>query len=398
MKKRAVLILAAVLCIIAGLAVFFSKNHVKNTDVLLNNNIDIKISAEDNGQNDSQNYWNADNHNFAKGDGGYYYFFSTGKAQYLYFFDEEAKKSIAVCNKADCQHNDETCNAYYADNQYMRNTVYFYKGNLYVVRLHEGMGILCRMNLENNGREDIAELFPSDGTGKISLVFCDDAVYAYDSIGHSYSKEENKEVIKKISLKYKTAEEIFSFTGVGGSVGYGKCFGGNLFFTARNYSLDMDTAEYTSFTQLYCYNDLNKEVTKLSDEQILDYYVDIQNERIYYFVLGKGLYRSRLDGTQAVLLKKADSELVNATVSCDGKYIYLDNAGVGSLTDARARIERYIFVLDMDGNYIKKIDCENCIGVYFGDSRYMFARFSEQQGQYRYIDKSEQGQWEWISL
>ena len=70
MKKRAVLILAAVLCIIAGLAVFFSKNHVKNTDVLLNNNIDIKISAEDNGQNDSQNYWNADNHNFAKGDGG----------------------------------------------------------------------------------------------------------------------------------------------------------------------------------------------------------------------------------------------------------------------------------------------------------------------------------------
>ena len=119
---------------------------------------------------------------------------------------------------------------------------------------------------------------------------------------------------------------------------------------------------------------------------------------IYYFVPGKGLYRSRLDGTQAVLLKKADSELVNATVSCDGKYIYLDNAGVGSLTDARARIERYIFVLDMDGNYIKKIDCENCIGVYFGDSRYMFARFSEQQGQYRYIDKSEQGQWEWISL
>ena len=65
-------------------------------------------------------------------------------------------------------------------------------------------------------------------------------------------------------------------------------------------------------------------------------------EKIYYFVLGKGLYRSRLDG-----------------------------------------------------NYVQKIECENCSGVYFGDSRYMFARFSAQQGQYRYIEKSEQGQWKW---
>ena len=71
MKKRAVLILAAVLCIIAGLAVFFSKNHVKNTDVLLNNNIDIiKVELSEQLVDDYQNYWNADNHNFAKGDGG----------------------------------------------------------------------------------------------------------------------------------------------------------------------------------------------------------------------------------------------------------------------------------------------------------------------------------------
>jgi hypothetical protein len=71
-------------------------------------------------------------------------------------------------------------------------------------------------------------------------------------------------------------------------------------------------------------------------------------------------------------------------MSFDGQYIYLYNAGMGSTTNAMARVKPACYILDRDGNEVNSIECSGT--VYFGDERYLFAEISS--GGY-FIDKSD---------
>ena len=118
----------------------------------------------------------------------------------LRYFDDTAKKSIAVCAKPDCTHDSSDCNAFYSMD-YLSTPVYYYKGYIYMVRVDAGMAKVVRIQKDGSKREDVAELFANDGVASISMVFHGDCIYAYDHLGHTASDEVGKEVIKKIDLK-----------------------------------------------------------------------------------------------------------------------------------------------------------------------------------------------------
>ena len=391
MKKRVTLILAAALCIIAGVVVFISKNRVKDTDVYGNNNIDINISVADNGQNDSQNYWNPDNHAVAKGDGGYYYTSETDNIYRIMFFDEESGESIPLCAKPECTHDDNTCNAfimgkmhkYYQGDEFLSQTLYYYKNYIYMIKCNAGMGKLVRISLDGVERKDIGELFPNNNASTISLVFHGDYVYAYDDTGHAGQTTEAEEVIKKISLKDGSSENVFSYKGVGASIDRGRSYGEKLYFVTREYSLNKDTAQQKiEYKGLYEYNYNSGDAKKVIEGDICDYSIDTVNQCIYYFVDGKGLYKySQTDGKNE-LIYAAHNELITCKMSYDGKYIYMYNTGMGSLTDGKSRVKPKCFVFDSTGNVINEILCPGM--VYFGDEHYLFA--GEGRG-IVYIDK-----------
>lgn len=391
MKKRVILILAAALCITAGLAVFISKNHVKDTDVYGNNNIDINISVADNGQNDSQNYWNPDNHAVAKGDGGYYYIMKTDNIYRIMFFDEASKEFIPLCAKPECMHEDNTCNAFIANkwnrgqqsDKFLSETLYYYENYLYMIKCDTGMGKLVRISLDGSERKDIDELFPNSWVYSISLVFHDDYVYAYDDTGHAGQTTEAEEVIKKMSLKDGSSENVFSYKGVGASIDRGRSYGEKLYFVTREYSLNKDTAQQKiEYKGLYEYDYNSGDEKKVIEGDICDYSIDTVNQCIYYFVDGKGLYKySQTDGKNE-LIYAAHNELITCKMSYDGKYIYMYNTGMGSLTDGKSRVKPKCFVLDSTGNVINEILCPGM--VYFGDENYLFA--DEGHG-IVYIDK-----------
>ena len=380
MKKRVIIILAVVLCIVSGISVFIGKNRVKDTDIYVSKDIDINISAHDNSKNDSQNYWNPDNHAVAKGDGGYYYASETDNIRRIMFFDEESGESIPLCAKPECMHEDNTCNAfimgkmhkYYQGDEFLSQTLYYYKDYIYMIKYDAGMGKLVRISLDGSERKDIGELFPNNNASTISLVFHGDYVYAYDDTGHAGQTSEAEEIIKRISLKDGKSEDVFSYKGVGASIDRGRSYGEKLYFVTREYSLNKDTNQQKiEYKGLFEYNYNSGETKKVIEGDICDYSIDSVNQCIYYFVDGKGLYKySQADGKNE-LIYAAHNGLITCKMSYDGKYIYMYNTGMGSLTDGKSRVKPKCYVIDSGGNQINEIVSVGI--VYFGDENYLFA-------------------------
>lgn len=376
-KKLSIIIIGVVICV-AALSVVLVMVKGKKEKA-----IDIGKSSE---ETDEQSYWNPDIHSIAKSEEGYYFLTYDVDGTTLKYFDDATQRTIAVCAKPDCTHDNSDCNAFFSMD-YLSSPVYYYKGYIYMVRVDGGMAKVVRIQKDGSKREDVADLFANDGVTSISMVFHDDCIYAYDHLGHTASDEVGKEVIKKIDLKTGQSEEAFSYEGKNAAISGARSFGDKLFFKILTYSLDRDKGEINESFLLYSYDYASGNAEVISDKNISDYYVDAENGVLFYFVIGKGLYSRKLNGTDATLLYKADETIIRASMSYDGNYLYMSNGGAGSATDYSKRIERKIFVLKTDGTVVNTIALDKNSGTaYFGDDKYMF--FAKTGGELVYIDKN----------
>ena len=376
-KKLSIIIIGVVICVAALSAVLVMVKGKKEKA------IDIGKSS---GETDEQSYWNPDIHSIAKSEEGYYFLTYDVDGTTLKYFDDATHRTIAVCAKPDCTHDNSDCNAFFSMD-YLSSPVYYYKGYIYMVRVDGGMAKVVRIQKDGSKREDVADLFANDGVTSISMVFHDDCIYAYDHLGHTASDEVGKEVIKKIELRTGQSEEAFSYEGKNAAISGARSFGDKLFFKILTYSLDRDKGEINESFLLYCYDYGTGNAEVISDKNISDYYVDTENGVLFYFVIGKGLYSRKLNGTDSTLLYKADETIIRASMSYDGNYLYMSNGGAGSATDYSKKIERKIFVLKTDGTVVNTIALDKNSGTaYFGDEKYMF--FAKTGGELVYIDKN----------
>lgn len=376
-KKLSIIIIGVVICVAALSAVLVMVKGKKEKT------IDIGKSSE---ETDEQSYWNPDIHSIAKSEEGYYFLTYDVDGTTLKYFDDATHRTIAVCAKPDCTHDNSDCNAFFSMD-YLSSPVYYYKGYIYMVRVDGGMAKVVRIQKDGSKREDVADLFANDGVTSISMVFHDDCIYAYDHLGHTASDEVGKEVIKKIELRTGQSEEAFSYEGKNAAISGARSFGDKLFFKILTYSLDRDKGEINESFLLYCYDYGTGNAEVISDKNISDYYVDTENGVLFYFVIGKGLYSRKLNGTDSTLLYKADETIIRASMSYDGNYLYMSNGGAGSATDYSKKIERKIFVLKTDGTVVNTIALDKNSGTaYFGDDKYMF--FAKTGGELVYIDKN----------
>lgn len=381
-KKKMYIVIGTILVLIIMLTgiFFIKKNQVRGGKNA------IALTDIGNDSTDSQSYWIPDVHGVAKGDSGYYYIATDKNRYFLKYFDEASKTSIPVCGKADCMHNDASCNAYFPLETYDIGRIYYYQNNIYMIQKENGMGVLVRIKPDGTSREKVTELFPVDKTSSISLVFHDSDVYAYDSRGHNGSEEEATEVLKKVSLDGKNTQDVYEYSGVSGSITGARSFGDKLFFIVRNYKVDKSTLQQTLITHLYAYDYNSGEAELVSDKVISGYYVDMEDSTLYYFAVGEGLYKYGFNTKEQSLIYKANESMVYASLSMDAKYLYLGNGGMGSTTDARASIDRYVYVLDKDGNEINKLKIEKSDALYYGDNKYLFVRKNDKLA---YLDKSK---------
>lgn len=193
-----------------------------------------------------------------------------------------------------------------------------------------------RIHTDGSARETIADLFANTGVSSISLVFHENDVYAYDDTGHAGQEEEAEEVIKKISLTDGTEQTVFSYTGTGASIDRGRSFGDKLYFVIREYTKNKETKAVSSdYKGLFEYDFATGDTRKVIDADVCDYHADTENQTLFYFVQGTGLYAYDMTQGSNTLIYPAEDELIQCKMSYDGKNLYLFNNGAGRATETK---------------------------------------------------------------
>lgn len=386
MKKRIIIIGAIVAVVITAVTTIFLLLH-KNPEGA--KGLDYsKIEDLGAAGDDGQSYWSGHGSNsLSAAEDGYY--FITPNGAYLMYFDIATKEAIPVCNKPDCAHVDKSCGCCLNDESYVTGNIYYYENKLYYMPIENGMAYLAQMDATGGNIKKIASIMPSSGNNGIHLVFHDGYVYAYDFVSHITSNKEHTEKITQICIATGEIKVIYETTGVNLAIQNVKSFGNKLFFTIQQNIYHEEKDDYERISKgLYVYDYESNEVTVLSEEDVHDYYVIPEDNLLYYYVTGEGLYRSNLMEHRTELIIKATKEVDMCNISYDGTYLYLSNIKwLGLVSGVVESATKKCVVADKKGNTINEISCDDFLGIYFGDDRYMFAR--NMNNELVYIDKRE---------
>jgi len=389
--KKFIIPITAVLFLLIIVLIYINM-HNRKSDVSVDVN-NITISKQD---KDPQPYWSTNgSHDIAAAEDGYYYM--TWDGCYMMYLDADSLESIPLCGKADCAHNSIECNAYIGDEDYVLGNIYYYDGYIYYMPIEDGIATLTRIDKSGVVRQKIGELMPSNGSNSILLTFNGSYAYATDFVSHIQSTEEHTERIVRISLEDGSTDTAYETTGTGLTIKNVKSFGDRLYFIVHKSDVREKGGKVDIRSLgLYAYNCENMQVEKISENNIFDYYLVEDKNRLYYYVTGSGLYYSDLSTNEQKQILKSTEEIDMCEVSYDGKYLYLSNLAwndyTAIITGHNPNFYAY-FVLDLEGNLINKIPCPKFLEMEFGDDRYLFAWMMGEQGVgdngFVYIDKKE---------
>lgn len=85
--------------------------------------------------NDEAQYYMSNNS--AAAETGYYYIANapvyTTSYKFLYYFDMVNKNSMPLCTKLNCEHNDESCDAYLSAEECLSSNIWYYNQRIYMI-------------------------------------------------------------------------------------------------------------------------------------------------------------------------------------------------------------------------------------------------------------------------
>lgn len=380
MKVRWKIATLASLIIITMLTiiVFVSSSNQQSSVKIVN---DIELMSD---SDDMQSSWACDSHNFARAENGYYFMADNGKS--LMYFDMVTNEVVPVCAKPDCSHDDYNCNSYLGLAEYLLFSVYYYDGHVYLLKDNMGKVQLTQISQDGASRKAICDVFTTDGGNSYDVVFHDNKAYIYDHCGNFIDNNANTESqvsIKSVDLSTGEISDIYSVTGVNIGFCNARSYGDNLFFIIRQAGgiIGENGASASDLMKnkgVYAYNYKTGQTRAVMEGNICDYAMDEENELIYYFESGKGLYSLSLsDKNEIKELYSAEKDCMECNMSYDGTYLYLDNTDwAASNTKGNGMSCR---VISRDGTLINRIyNPWNGYGeIYFGDENYMFSLFSD---------------------
>lgn len=122
----------------------------------------MRLEALKDDETDYQAYWGTKIQCITRGEHGYYYL-TPEEPLYLMYWDDDTQESIKLCAKADCNHDNAACNAYFGDVRYYDRTaqaaeyasgfqIYYYNGFLYLLGTE---GNLIQVSPDGSERKEL---------------------------------------------------------------------------------------------------------------------------------------------------------------------------------------------------------------------------------------------------
>lgn len=386
LKKCALVFLCSIL--LTGCGAKASQNVKTNITSVKNEELEHLMDIESlkgNGT-DYQSYWGSKIQCITRGEHGYYYF-TQEEPLYLMYLDDDTQESIKLCAKADCNHDNSKCNAYFGDVRYYDRTaqeteyasefqIYYYDGYIYMLGTE---GNLIQVSADGSERKKMFRVYDYDGTSNTKMVFYDNAVYVYNSAGNQGSSQEHTEKIIRYTLDGKSQETIVEWNAVSGAVNSVKNYGDKLFFLLSSLTIEKNESgqEWTyTYNGLYAYDHKTGQSGKVIDAEVTSYAVDEEQESIYYYVYADGLYVYDIKSGKTQKIYAATEEMGIADMSYDGKYLYLYNGEWISYAklSKKTELERKCFVLETNGTVLYEFPINRAGYLMFGDDKYIFAQ------------------------
>lgn len=281
-----------------------------------------------------------------------YYFVGNG---YVYYVEKETLRSTILCGKPECQHQDQSCNAYIGNVWHIA----YYDGKLYYADAQEQGGFggkdwnLYSMNTDGTQKQKVQALrSPNEGFWATPTQFAIHNGYIFYKsnrenilcapLGTSpeaadIAKTNNLDPGEEIALA--SLEQWYLWAD--GETFY--CFGNPKADRFRN--------------QLYAYQPRSKQLSKVwevpdsadtgtwdtSDISVNGWYIN--NGILYYFLSGNGLYQYEIAGKTTMQIAAITDLEQTGTAEFDNDFAYINNEETNIL-----------FVYALDGTYLGKYD------------------------------------------
>ena len=375
-----------------------NKNINELTDINITSTNLKFTNIEYNFNFDSQNYFDVQSRKFAAIDTGYYFLkFDENALYWIYYFDKATGSMLNVCQRTDCLHTDENCDAYFGDLEIADGRIWYYNDNLYYV------------GWDSENDYAAYTLYSVSLDGSIRKKVCELCKIKYDSSqmadtpevtlhrGNIYytCRDGSTSYLYRISMNGNgSIEELCRCSGYYSGIYNMQGYGNGIVFQCFYYK--NESANDSDIRQQILYYDQDTENISLLVSNNLGL-CSVANDCIIYSDGKDMLSYSLKDFTSRIFVSDTA-----ATSSFDGNYIYLDNiwACNNDITDIS---ERKISVYNLDGTLADTIELSgNVLDSDFGDKDYLFQESMDENYNFTtwIFDKSQigTGEHKWIEL
>ena len=311
---------------------------------------------------------------------------------------------MALCNKADCTHNDKNCNAYLENIQ--KQTIWYDGNKLYVVAGEiRGAYYVYEIETDGSGSKKICELFQTAGIKSFGITCNYKDGYAYYILDLQTTSDITRGIYsqKLYRLKLEADAEpelLYENEDKSVSTSFGRCY----FYEDDMYVVvNKRTASGNGSTSVLYRYSIKEDVMA----PFLDKFV------YYYFVTKNTLYYTTDDGIHQYILDKNEDALFyedpafSSAMYFDGTYIYLDDSWYQAAQEEHSD-KVNIYILNLEGKLCKKLSLDWGSDILYGDGNSLVVKnvYNPKEGspyatsKYSFYDKGqiENGGEEWTYI
>lgn len=210
----------------------------------------------------------------------------------LNFYDKNAKVSVPLCNRPNCNHDSNACNAAFGiftstGWEVYRSMVYYYNGTVFLVGDEKNNVNLYKVKADGSSWETYMTLFKAEKTTEIGADGITTTswrlpdVCLHRNYVYYIDNSESHPKLRRIQMKGTQTEVIFEPEGDRTMLYRMKCYGDFVFFQAGRYEGEELKAG------IYAYNVQTGEVCLVKADVLREYYVV---ENILYYTANEMVY------------------------------------------------------------------------------------------------------------
>lgn len=310
---------------------------------------------------------------------GYYFLLS----EYLYYYDETMEQACKVCNKYNCNHQNEECNAYLAgatEINCFENKLY------YIAPEEEASDNWYLFYVSGNGKRrekivQVATLNPEDNG--ISFQMCVHRGKLFFCVKKSTTLKKETASVYEVELNGKHRwKKIDSFEGYGATVDDIAAYG-NTLVVLGSYA-DSADAEFRYHTDIVNIdsNEVKKDVIYNEDKDAVFAFMD--KDGLYYYSDSKLFVADINTGKEKCI---SGNNLFYDDINFDGRYIY--NSNWSECRDNNDYSEYRIDIYDLMGKKKGSIPMTKNMTWLYGDKdAFLFVNWEDENTIVKFYDKS----------